>query len=75
VTIEPLRAHRKSDQLKPVATSLLTKLGGLSQREVANLLGVTTGAAISAQLKRLKEALGQANPKTWPNWNQTRLQI
>jgi hypothetical protein len=56
VTIEPLRAHRKSDQLKPVATWLLTKLGGLSQREVANLLGVTTGAAISAQLKRLKEA-------------------
>jgi hypothetical protein len=56
VTIEQLRAHRKRDQLKPVAAWLLTKLGGLSQREVANLLGVTTGAAVSAQLKRLKEA-------------------
>jgi hypothetical protein len=32
----------------------------------SQLAGVTTGAAISAQLKRLKEASGQANPKAGP---------
>jgi hypothetical protein len=55
VTIEQLRTHRKSDRLKPITAWLLTKLGGLTQREVASLLGVTTGAAICVQLKRLKE--------------------
>lgn len=34
---------------------LLTKLGGLTQREVAGLLGLTTGAAVCLHLKRLKE--------------------
>ena len=56
LTAKELRAHRKEDRFKPVAAFLLTKLGGLTQREVATLLGLRTGAAVCLQLKHLKEA-------------------
>lgn len=59
LSAEQLRAHRKRDRFKPIAAWLLTKLGGLTQREVASLLGLSTGAAVCLQLKGLKE-----NP--WP---------
>jgi hypothetical protein len=59
LTIDQLQAHRKSDRFKPIAAWLLTKHGGLTQREVASFLGLSTGAAVCLQLKRLKE-----NP--WP---------
>jgi REP element-mobilizing transposase RayT len=55
ITLAQLRAHRKRDRFKPIAAWLLTKLGGLTQREVATLLGLETGAAVCLQLKRLKE--------------------
>ena len=55
ITLAQLRAHRKRDRFKPIAAWFLTKLGGLTQREVATLLGLETGAAVCLQLKRLKE--------------------
>jgi hypothetical protein len=38
ITLAQLGAHRKRDRFKPIAAWLLTKLGGLTQREVATLL-------------------------------------
>ncbi len=43
---------------RPVAARMLTCYAGMSQREVAQVLGVGTGAAVSIQLRRIEEALG-----------------
>ena len=55
IPAEDLRKHRLNDFVKPVAAALLTQVGGLTQREVATHLGLTTGAAVSMQLKRLRQ--------------------
>ena len=36
---------------------MLGRFGGLTQREIAELLGLGTGVAVSCQLKRLGEEL------------------
>ncbi len=38
-----------------MASRLLCDLGGLTQREVAEVLGLRSGAAVSAQLHQLAE--------------------
>ena len=55
IPAEDLQKHRLNDYIKPVAAALLTQVGGLTQREVAAHLGLTTGAAVSLQLKRLRQ--------------------
>lgn len=55
ITINELKLTRRNDWRKPIAAALLTKLGGLSQREVAAQLGLTSGAAVCLQLKKLRE--------------------
>jgi putative transposase len=40
---------------RPFAARYLTRYAGLSQREVAAILGVSTGAAISLQLRRFED--------------------
>jgi predicted transcriptional regulator len=40
-----------------VTAKMLCKYGGLTQREVAEILGLRTGAAVSIQLKNLSAAL------------------
>lgn len=57
IPAEDLSKHRIADWIKPVTAALLTQIGGLSQREVAVHLGITTGAAVSLQLKRLRNHL------------------
>ncbi|MFC1461716.1 transposase [Verrucomicrobiota bacterium] len=54
---EELRRHRKNSTARPVAARMLCKYAGLSQREVAKVLGLRTGAAVCTQLKRLDEAI------------------
>ncbi len=49
--------QRRPDMSRAVGAAMLCKYGGLSQREVAGLMGVGTGAAVSFQLKRLEQAL------------------
>ena len=57
-----LRKHRMNDWVKPVAAAMLTQVGGLTQREVAAYLGITTGAAVCLQLKRLRQSTaGETN--------------
>ena len=51
-----------NDWVKPVAAAMLTQVGGLTQREVAAYLGITTGAAVCLQLKRLRQSTaGETN--------------
>jgi len=56
VSLDALVAHRKNDWIKPVMAELLTRLAGMTQREVACQMGLSSGAAVSLQLKRLKES-------------------
>ena len=50
------RRHRNS-LLRAMAARFLCRYAGLTQREVAELLGVGTGSAISRQMRRLRERL------------------
>ena len=47
---------------RPFAARYLTRYAGLTQREVADVLGVGTGAAVSLQLRRYEELVAK-NPK------------
>jgi len=51
-----LPKHRHQDGIKPVAAALLTQAAGLTQREAAGYLGLTTGAAVCQLLKRLRQS-------------------
>ena len=49
--------ERRHDLSRAVAAAMLCKYARLSQREAAGLLGLTSGAAVSSQLRRLEEDL------------------
>ena len=57
-----LQEQRRDSFVRPVAARMLVKYGGLTQREVADRLGVTSGAAVSHQMKRLSGGLA-ADPE------------
>jgi hypothetical protein len=50
-----LLRRRRDARMRAVASRLLCDLGGLTQREVAEVLGLRSGAAVSAQLRQLAE--------------------
>ena len=54
-----LEKRQEGDLTRPLAAKMLGKYGGKTQREVAKLIGLTTGAAVSLQQKRLKLMLAQ----------------
>jgi len=54
-----LGKRQKGDLTRPLAAKMLGKYGGKTQREVAKLLGLTTGAAVSLQQKRLESMLAE----------------
>lgn len=56
-----LQSYCKGSALRPVAAKMFCKHGGLTQRAVAELFGLRTGAAVSAQLKWLKRAVGESS--------------
>ncbi len=51
------RRQRKGGWERAVLAKALVEQGGMTQREAATGMGVTTGAAVSIQLRRLQEAL------------------
>ena len=53
--------ERRHNVSRAVAALMLGKYGGLRQREAAPIIGVGTGAAVSAQLRRLEKA-AQVDP-------------
>lgn len=54
IRTDELIARRRNSMLRPIAARSLLKFCGCTQREIAELLGLTTGAAVSLQIKRLK---------------------
>ena len=48
--------YHKGSLARPIAAKMLCRYAGLTQREVADVFEIKTGAAVSTQLKRLKEA-------------------
>ena len=54
---EGWETQRRHNVGRAVAAMMLCKYGGLRQRAAAPILGVGTGAAVSAQLGRLEKAL------------------
>lgn len=54
---ESLLVRRRDSMWRAVASWMLSKYGGRTQREVAAILGAKTGVAISCQLKKLRRRL------------------
>ena len=52
-----LRHRKRGSYVRPVAAKMLCKYSGLTQRQVAAMLNVSSGAAVSLQLKKLDKAL------------------
>lgn len=50
-----IKRQRRNDSVRPVVAALLVGIGGLTQRQAAEVLGLTTGAAVSLQLRRLRQ--------------------
>lgn len=56
---EELATRRRDSVVRAVASRMLCRYAGLTQREAAEMLGLKTGAAISSQMKRLKTQAGK----------------
>jgi hypothetical protein len=59
ISAEDLARRRRGRTERWVATRMLCRHGGLTQREAAAVMGLTTGAAVSLQLRRLDEKLAR----------------
>ncbi len=53
---EELNLRSRKNWRRPLTAFLLQKHGGLTQREIAGLLGLKTGASISVQVRQFKTA-------------------
>jgi len=49
--------QRKRVMYRPIASYILYRFGNLSQDEIAQVLKLNTGAAVSVQMKRIQQAL------------------
>ena len=56
VPVEEFSRQRKGSYSRAIAARFLQKYGERTQREIAAMLGMSSGAAISIQLRRLREA-------------------
>ena len=54
--------RQKGTPLRPFAAHFLTHYAGLSQRQVAEVLAVSTGAAVCLQLRRFEELVAGHKP-------------
>ena len=59
VSPQDLCRRARGSLARPLVAHLLCKYAGLTQRQVAETLGLGTGAAVSIQLKNLREALAR----------------
>ena len=49
--------RQRGGYVRPVAAKMLSRYGGLTQREIAGILKLGTGAAVSLQIKQFEELL------------------
>ena len=59
ISPDDLGRRSRGSVARPLAAHLLCKYAGLTQRQVADTLGLGTGAAVSVQLKHLRRALAR----------------
>jgi putative transposase len=57
VGLSELSAHRRSSWVKGLASLMLVKYANLTQREVADRLGLTTGAGVSYQVRKMRRQM------------------
>jgi len=57
---DELLRQRRDSLTRPLLARMLCRHAGLSQREVADRMGLRTGAAVSNQLARLEGAVGKS---------------
>jgi len=53
VEVSAFRERRRNSALRAVAARMLTRFAAQTQRQVADHLGMGTGGAVSAQVRRL----------------------
>jgi hypothetical protein len=54
---EALTRRCKDSMVRPVAARMLSQYGGLTQRQAAEIVGVSSGAAVCFQIRRLNERM------------------
>lgn len=59
VTMGELRRKRRDGTMRAIAAYVLLRRGKLTQRDVAEQLGMCTGAAVSYLVRQLKERMGK----------------
>ncbi len=57
VGVDAFRQRRRNSPLRAIAARMLVRFGALTQRQVAALLEMGTGGAVSAQVRRLPQLL------------------
>ncbi len=57
IPITDLKSRSYKSCVRPLAAKLLCQYGGLNQREVAPLLGISSGAGVCQQIRRLDQKL------------------
>lgn len=59
VDVEEFKKRRRDSVLRGIAARLLTKYSGLTQREVAKILGMATGSSVSVQMRKAATVLAE----------------
>ncbi len=57
VDVAAFRQRRRNSMLRAIGSQMLSKYAGMTQREIAGQLGVSSGAAVGQQQQKLREAL------------------
>ena len=57
VKVEKLKERRRESFVKGIAGLMLVKYGALTQREVCDRLGLTTGSGVSYQVRKLRKEM------------------
>ena len=57
VEVGAFQLRRQNSMLRAIGSQMLAKYAGLTQREIAGQLGISSGAAVGQQQQKLREAL------------------
>jgi len=58
VKVDVVYTRQRGSWIRPVVAMMLCKFAGLTQREVAGVLNLKSGVAVSCQLRKLRKAIG-----------------
>ena len=74
VKAEELKARRRESPVKGIAGMMMVKYANLTQREVSDRLGLTTGSGVSYQVRKVrKQMLRYENVERWVDKIRTHL--